>query len=83
MSKITPALVIACRELEKAMKGTLDGTKLQEIQDTINGFAIAYINEVHIIILRNTTVLSGTVLSQTVSIKSVSNNTGNERRNRR
>ena len=41
MSNITPALVIACRELEKAMKGTLDGTKLQEIQDTINGFAIA------------------------------------------
>ena len=41
MSSITPALVIACRELEKAMKGTLDGTKLQEIQDTINGFAIA------------------------------------------
>ena len=38
---------------------------------TINGFAIAYINEVHIIILRNITVLSGTVFSQIVRIKSV------------
>lgn len=38
---IAPAVVTACRELEKAMKGTLGGTKLQEIQDTINGFAIA------------------------------------------
>lgn len=41
MNPIAPALLIAFRELEKAMKGTLDGTKLREIQDTINGFAIS------------------------------------------
>lgn len=41
MNPIAPAFVIACRELEKAMRGTLSGTKLQEIQDTINRFAIS------------------------------------------
>lgn len=41
MNPIAPAFVIACRELEKAMKGTLNGTKLHEIQDTINRFAIS------------------------------------------
>lgn len=37
----TPILVKALQELDKAMQGTLDGTKISAIKDTIRGFAIA------------------------------------------
>lgn len=36
-----PLLAKACQELDKAMQGTLDGTKLESIKETISGFAIA------------------------------------------
>ena len=37
----TPILGKALQELDKAMQGTLDGTKISAIKDTIRGFAIA------------------------------------------
>ena len=37
----TPILGKALQELDKAMQGTLDGTKILAIKDTIRGFAIA------------------------------------------
>lgn len=37
----TPILGKALQELDKAMQGTLDGTKVSAIKDTIRGFAIA------------------------------------------
>lgn len=38
---IAPLLARACQELDKAMQGSLDGTKLQSIKETINNYAIA------------------------------------------
>ena len=37
----TPLLYLAFKGLNDAMKGTLDGTKIESIKDTINDFAIA------------------------------------------
>lgn len=37
----TPILGKALQELDKAMQGTLDGTKISAIKETIRGFAIA------------------------------------------
>lgn len=37
----TPILGKALQELDKAMQGTLDGTKISAIKDTIRGFALA------------------------------------------
>lgn len=38
---IAPFLAKACQELDKAMQGTLDGTKIACISETISGYAIA------------------------------------------
>lgn len=38
---IAPFLAKACQELDKAMQGALDGTKIARISETISGFAIA------------------------------------------
>lgn len=38
---IAPFLAKACQELDKAMHGTLDGTKIACISETISGYAIA------------------------------------------
>lgn len=38
---IAPFLAKACQELDKAMQGTLDGTQIACISDTISGYAIA------------------------------------------
>lgn len=38
---IAPLLAKACQELDKAMQGTLDGTKIACISETISGYAIA------------------------------------------
>lgn len=38
---IAPFLAKACQELDKAMLGTLDGTKIACISETISGYAIA------------------------------------------
>ena len=38
---ITPFLAKACQELDKAMQGTLDGTQIACISETISGYAIA------------------------------------------
>ena len=37
---IAPFLAKACQELDKAMQGTLDGTKIACISETISGYAI-------------------------------------------
>lgn len=37
----TPFLYIAFRNLNEAMKGTLNGTQIESIKDTINNFALA------------------------------------------
>ena len=37
----TPYLYLAFKGLNDAMKGTLDGTKIESIKETINNFAIA------------------------------------------
>lgn len=37
----TPYLYLAFKSLNEAMKGSLDGTKIESIKETINGFAIA------------------------------------------
>lgn len=37
----TPYLYFACKGLNDAMKGSLDGTKIESIKETINNFAIA------------------------------------------
>ena len=38
---IAPFLVKTCQELDKAMQGTLDGTQIACISETISGYAIA------------------------------------------
>ena len=38
---IAPFLAKACQELDKAMQGSLDGTKIACISETISGYAIA------------------------------------------
>lgn len=38
---IAPFLAKACQELDKAMQGTLDGTQIACISETISGYAIA------------------------------------------
>lgn len=38
---IAPFLAKVCQELDKAMQGTLDGTKIACISETISGYAIA------------------------------------------
>lgn len=38
---LTPYLYLACKSLNDAMKGSLDGTKIESIKETINNFAIA------------------------------------------
>lgn len=35
---IAPFLAKACQELDKAMQGTLDGTKIACISETISGY---------------------------------------------
>lgn len=37
----TPYLYLAFKNLNEAMKGSLDGTKIESIKETINGYAIA------------------------------------------
>ena len=37
----TPYLYLAFKSLNEAMKGSLDGTKIENIKETINGYAIA------------------------------------------
>lgn len=49
----------------------------------INGLEIAYTHVVHSMILRNTTVWSGTIFSQSVNIALVSMRIGNDRNSRR
>lgn len=37
---VAPFLAKACQELDKAMQGTLDGTQIACISETISGYAI-------------------------------------------